>query len=134
MFDFSFNNVHNSLTNLRRFSYFNKTFFEFIFILIYAIEQIILILLTFRIKNLIDLTLIVSLFAVIFLTTFAIHKLIMDSRSKILEKKVNTLQKENFEINLRMKTLSLEHFGVIGRLESKDLNSRKNSKKIKEVD
>ena len=76
------------LQNIRTFSYHNKSVIEFIFILTYSMEQAILIYLTFKVKDNTTLILIISIFAVIILTTFSLQKLIMESRIRILENKV----------------------------------------------
>lgn len=78
---------------LRDFAYQNRTIFELLFILIYAIEQITLILLIEWYPEL--RTIIISLFAVFVLTTFSLHKLVMESRIKKLESEVSELQTEH---------------------------------------
>lgn len=82
--------------NLRRFTYYNRTVLEVLFILLYAVEQVLLIAFTFTISNPRELSLVISLFAVLVLTTFTLHKLIMESRIKFLEREVQDLQKEKF--------------------------------------
>jgi hypothetical protein len=78
---------------LRQFAYEYRTIFEIAFILIYAIEQIGLILLIEMHPEL--RTIIISLFAVIVLTTFSLHKQMMESRIKILESELGELQNEH---------------------------------------
>src|SRR3989338_11458723 len=70
---------------LRSFAFSNRTIFEFIFLLIYTFEQMLLILFTSTVTKPEELSLIISLFAVIVLTTFSLHKMVMDSRIRILE-------------------------------------------------
>lgn len=78
--------------NLRQFAYDNRTIFEIIFLLLYALEQLILILLTFYIKDTIKLALVISIFAVVVLTTFSLHKQLMESRIRILESDLNEMR------------------------------------------
>ncbi|MBI2666738.1 hypothetical protein HYX13_03950 [Candidatus Woesearchaeota archaeon] len=78
--------------NLRVFSYRSRTVLEVFFIFLYAFEQILLLLFTFTITSPQELNLIISLFALLVLTTFSLHKLVMESRIKTLEKEVATLQ------------------------------------------
>lgn len=77
--------------NLRLFAYLNRTIFEVVFILIYSIEQVLLVYFAFNAKGLESFSFIVSIFAIIVLTTFAFHKLLMESRIKMLENEVNGL-------------------------------------------
>jgi len=88
--------LENCWTNIRLFAFRNRTVFEFIFILIYACEQIVLVLLTYLFPQLIMLT--ITTFAIIVLTTFAVHKLIMESRIKLLESQVIELETLNKDI------------------------------------
>jgi hypothetical protein len=80
-----FEKVDRFWKELREFCFENRTIFEIIFILLYSIEQIMLILFTIVIKDIEELVAIVSIFAVIVLTTFALHKTMMESRIKKLE-------------------------------------------------
>lgn len=82
--------------NLRRFAFYNRTIFELFFIFLYVIEQIILVWLAFHVKSIEELGLIISIFAIIVLTTFALHKLLMESRIKVLENEVKELQMKKF--------------------------------------
>ncbi|HLD18996.1 MAG TPA: hypothetical protein VJB90_03225 [Candidatus Nanoarchaeia archaeon] len=86
--------IHYWWKDLRRFAYKNKSFIDLIFILAYAIEQGILIFLVKIISSHIEI--IVSLFALIVLTTFGLQKIVMESRIRILEKKV---YRSKIEIN-----------------------------------
>ncbi len=72
--------------NIRTFAFDNRSIFEILFIILYAVEQGGLIYIVFMERY--NIKLVVSLFAVIVLTTFAFHKLMMESRIKILENKV----------------------------------------------
>ncbi len=77
--------------NLRQFSFHNRTVLELFFILIYSLEQIILVLLSFKVEDKNKLTLLVSLFSIIVITTFSFHKLVMESRIKLLEKEITSV-------------------------------------------
>ncbi len=80
--------------NLRRFVYYNRTILEIFFILIYAFEQIVLIWFSFRVSDILEFSYLVSIFAVLVLTTFALHKLVMESAIGFLEREIKELQKE----------------------------------------
>ena len=111
--------------NLRLFAFRNRTIFEFFFISIYSIEQLILIYLTFNANNLNELSFIISIFAIIILTTFAIHKLLMNSRIKFLEARVKDLQQEKFSLEsatIRIKKMFMKS---VDKVISEDLNSNK---------
>ncbi len=79
----------NIWQNLRLFSFRNRTILEIIFILFYALVQIVLIMLAWYYPK--HISLFVSLFAIIILTLFSLHKLVMESRIKILEQQVMDL-------------------------------------------
>ncbi len=91
--------------NLREFSYRNRTIFEVSFIIVYTLEQALLVWLTFTATNLEELGLIVSLFALIVLTTFTFHKLVMESRIGLLEKEINTLHQDKNYLEGKMKQM-----------------------------
>jgi hypothetical protein len=73
------------------FAFRNRTFFEVLFVCLYALEQIILILLIwfFPAYN----TVSVSLFAVIVLSTFSAQKVVMEARIKLQEERLQSLSK-----------------------------------------
>ncbi len=78
-----FKSIGNFWRNLRIFHYHNRSIFEILFISLYAIEQLMLVItLTYFPKyNLIT----VSMFAIIFTTTFALHKTALESKMRVLE-------------------------------------------------
>lgn len=84
--------------NIRHFAFYNRTIFEIFFIFLYAIEQVALVWYTFNIKNLAHLGYVISIFAIIVLVTFALHKLIMESRIKLLEIEVAKLHTEKLSL------------------------------------
>lgn len=77
--------------NIGTLSYYNRSLIELLFILLYATEQMGLVYFVFTAANKDNLTLIVSMFTILVLTTFAIHKLSMESRIRRLEKKSDML-------------------------------------------
>ena len=108
--------------NLRRFAFYNRTIFEMSFIFIYALEQVLLIWFAFNTQDLQELGFIVSLFAIIVLTTFALHKLLMESRIKFLEQEVQELQKEKFAAEHQAKLIQKEYQELLAAVEpSEDL-------------
>ena len=117
--------------NLRKFSFNNRTIFEIFFIIIYTLEQGLLIYLSFNAKDNTELTLIVSIFAIIVLTTFALHKILMESRIKMLEKELNLLREEKQslegETNRTISTYKL----LFNQLQSQLLNKPNHSLKKK---
>ncbi len=76
-------------------------------------------------KSVRELGFVVSIFAIIVLTTFSLHKLVMESRITLLEQEVNELQKEKLSIeNLAYKVKS-RYYELVGNL-SEDLNTSEN--------
>ncbi|MDP7115720.1 MAG: hypothetical protein QF632_00955 [Candidatus Woesearchaeota archaeon] len=76
--------------NFRIFAYRNRSAFELIFILIYTIEQVCLVLLTYYFPQF--LFLVISNYSILLLSTFAIHKIVMESRINILERNLNHIE------------------------------------------
>tara|TARA_Y100000310_G_scaffold332023_2_gene406758 strand:- start:748 stop:1173 length:426 start_codon:yes stop_codon:yes gene_type:complete len=112
--------------NLRRFCYQNRTIFEIIFIILYAIEQVGLIWFTFNTKNLEELALIVSIFAIIVLTTSALHKLVMESRIKLLERDLHEVLYDKLALESNTRYILKRHDEIVeayNELVSKDLNN-----------
>lgn len=112
-------------SNLRKFAYNNRTVFEILFVLIYALEQVFLIWLTFKSNSLVELSYIISVFAVIVLTTFSLHKLLMESRIKCLEKEVNELQQSKSELEHEVKEAKGKYNELFDKFEgtlTQDLN------------
>ena len=109
-------------SNLRRFSYHNRTALEVAFIFLYAVEQILLLGFTFTARSIAELGFIVSLFAIIVLTTFSLHKLVMESRIKLLEQEVSGLQGEKFLIGEKFNDLNRDYNKLFDKTASRDLN------------
>jgi len=84
-----FDYIDHFWNNLRKFTCRNRTVLEVFFIMLYTVEQTLLIWLTYDVKDPIKLSLIISIFATIVLTTFSLHKLVMESRIKVLETQLN---------------------------------------------
>lgn len=97
--NYLFQEIHNFWQNFRKFSYYNRTIFEILFIFIYALEQAGLIWFTYN--NPENLPFIVSIFAIIVLTTFSLHKILMESRIKLLEENLHDslFDKKKIEAN-----------------------------------
>lgn len=95
--------------NIRRFAFNNRSIFELALILIYAVEQLGLVWFTSRAANAQELSFIISIFIVIFLTTFAIHKIVMESRIKFLEQELTGVNKDKSELELKFSHLTSKH-------------------------
>ena len=63
-----------------------------------------------------------SLFAIIVLTTFALHKLVMESRIKLLEQEVHQLQQEKLLLESYAKEAKNEFSQIFHESMSKGLN------------
>jgi len=118
--------------NLRTFAFENRTVFEIFFILLYSIEQFLLILFSYKAKNAHELGFIISIFAIIVLATFAVHKLLMESRIKYLENKVAEAESNKRILEEENKTIETSHSNLLLIMEkifSKNLNQRRFYKK-----
>lgn len=108
---------------MRLFAFNNRSIFELLFLLLYIAEQLILVWLVSR-WNLQGQELLnwVSYFALIVLFTFGLHKLIMESRIKILEREIAILGMQYWLARHKSKELSEAYAnlrGVYGRLDKK---------------
>lgn len=122
-----FNFTERFWSNLREFCYRNKTVFEIFFILLYSLEQLWLVWFTFKLEDPATLSLIVSIFAIIVLLTFALHKLIMESRIKILEKDLSELHHEKIGMEKKVRNITKNYQELLqtAEEESKNLNKEK---------
>ena len=90
--DLLFTTINKNWNQLRLFAFQNRTFFEFIFLLCYTLEQGVLIF----VAEIFGMTsAIIGLFSLIVLFTFAVHKMVMESRMRLLEEGVRGLRNEN---------------------------------------
>lgn len=130
-------NLNSHWTALREFAYENRTIFEMFFIFIYAFEQTALIISTFIFKNTEELSLIISIFAVLVLTTFALHKLVMESIIKSQQKELTEIKKEINSLTISAKEAISNYdelLNIFNRLFSQGLNIPKSflyKKKVK---
>lgn len=105
--------------NLRTFAFRNKTIFEMLFLSIYLFEQVLLVGFTFYWGNnskMLSLT--VSVFALIVLTTFSLHKMVMESRISILEDQINELIFEKLKLISKNNEIAKKHAQLADNLLS----------------
>ena len=125
-----FQGLHYLWDNLRKFCYYNRSLVESLFIFLYALEQIVLVILVFALKDSQTLGLLVSIFAIVVLTTFAMHKLLMESRIRILETDIAGLLEEKIAHELKAKYIINKYHELSETFENvaKDLNTIKFTK------
>jgi len=91
--------------NFRKFFHRNDTLFDIVFLLIYFIEQLLLVyfILIFR-ENLEYLPYIPTFFALMLLTTVGIHRLVMESKNRFISEQkdefISEYSKMEFKYNL----------------------------------
>jgi glucan phosphoethanolaminetransferase (alkaline phosphatase superfamily) len=112
--------------NIRSFAFNNRTVFEIFFIVLYAILQILLIISVDVYPQKIAFT--ISIFAIIVLSVFALHKLLMESRIKILENNVTDLLIEKEKMNAASERIYKEYHSQ--RQLRKNINRRKKEESI----
>ncbi len=107
--------------NTRLFAFNNRTVFEILFILLYSLLQIILLLFVEWYPH--KISFIISIFAILVLSVFALHKLLMESRIKVLENNVTDLIIEKERMNAASEMIYKQYY-TQGSLR-KNLNRRK---------
>ncbi len=110
--------------NLRTFSFRNKTFLEMFFVLVYSFEQLILLILTFTAETVLEISLYVSIFAIVVLITFSLHSFVKESRIKILENKLSIIEAEKNSFKKKFIVVN-ERYEDFLLSVSKDLNKNK---------
>lgn len=116
--------------NLRAFAYKNRTIFEIIFILTYTLEQLLLIVLVYLFSDYIEI--LVTVFALIVITTFSFHKLVMESRIKLLEEEVLELEAIKNDIKSDAESMHERYNDLLDFLKTR-LNKRKSLNSKNEV-
>jgi len=118
-------NTESGWNQIRLFAFNNRTIFELLFLFLYTAEQLILVWLVSR-WNLQGQELLnwVSYFALIVLFTFGLHKLIMESRIKILEREIAILGMQYWLSKHKSKELSDAYASLreaYGQLDKKNV-------------
>jgi len=116
--------------NIKRFILNCRSFTEFIFIVIYLLEQLFLIGCVLIFSN--SIQIVVSIFVAFALSTFAVEKLCMKSQMKALEEKINKYLFAEKEILIRhtqemeevVKEIC-ESYEKYSNKETQDLNNKK---------
>jgi len=86
--------LDKTCNNTRIFIHRNESFFTILFLFLFSIQQFILIILFFYFKtNLNLLQIIISIFALIVVTTASLQKIILDVKLRYFREKVNILTK-----------------------------------------
>lgn len=99
--------IESLWNQIRLFAFNNRTIFELLFLSLYTIEQLVLIWIVSS-RNLQGQQLLnwVSYFALIVLFTFGLHKLIMESRIKLLEQEITNMGMQYWLARHKSKELS----------------------------
>ena len=95
------------------FIYQEKALFEVIFLILYSLEQLILVLLVYFSSTVSEVSFYVSIFAIIILTTFNLHKFMMESRISRLEENINLLSSEKQRVELLLEYLRKEYLEIV---------------------
>lgn len=108
--------IDTAWKDIRLFAFRNRTIFEAFFIILYAFEQAALIWLTYIDPQ--DIGLIISVFALAVLTTFSLHKLVMESRIKWLETEVSGLQADMSVLTSEVEQITRRHNDLASRVQA----------------
>ncbi|MFH1065074.1 MAG: hypothetical protein V1734_01035 [Nanoarchaeota archaeon] len=117
------NGIEAGWNKIRFFAFNNRSIFELLFLFLYTAEQLVLVWLVSR-WNLQGQQLLnwVSYFALIVLFTFGLHKLMMESRIKMLEQEITSLGMQYWLAKHKLKELSEAYANlrdVYGQLDKK---------------
>ncbi|MDP3990043.1 MAG: hypothetical protein Q8Q01_02450 [archaeon] len=129
-----FNELQYFWKNLRNFAFYNRSLFEILFIVIYTAEQAVLIWFTYIINNVTQLAFVVSIFALIVITTFSVHKQLMNSRIKLLEDEVINLRSDKEALDSSLKQAKKEFTRTMVSISEHLNNTDASIKSKKEVD
>lgn len=131
-----FKQIDKFLFNFKQFCFENHELVELFFIIVYALEQVLLIWGTIKWGHSDFLISFISLFVVLILTTFAIQKLAMTSRMSVLEDDVQALVEDKIRTEEALKIMTekyralYEDFVALnGQTNAQDLNRRKTIQK-----
>ncbi len=91
------------------------------FLLIYTFEQLLLVILSFLLKEPSQLNFVIALFSLIVLMTFSIHKLLMESRIKMLESKINDLMNSKISLEDINNRIYVNHHELIEKIPTENL-------------
>ena len=118
--------------DFRVFNYHNQSIIDLFFTLLYAAEQVVLVIFTFVVKDTRVLSLVVSFYAIIVLTTFSIHKIMLASRNRLLEEKLRSVDVEVQQYHDKINdTARMSDLIASDSLRWKDLYSHKPERTIK---
>lgn len=78
----------------------------------YTLEQGALVFLTFLIKDSQAIVFVISIFAIVVLTTFSIHKLVMESRIKMLESMLSKLIEDKHILEFKLNDVYTRYDGL----------------------
>ncbi len=112
MVGYLFRACSKNWNELRLFAFHTRTFFEISFIIIYTLEQALLVY--WGASKQLSLPK-VSYFVLLVLFTFAIHKIVMESRMRMLDDKVAELRKDKKMLETQMSDLEKE-FGDVSNV------------------
>jgi len=91
-------------SNLRVLAFNHNSVFEFLFLFIYTLEQILLVFFTYLFANSSQILVFsISIMAVLILSTFALHKMTIHSRMKLLEKQLADAMNDKYAMEKRVK-------------------------------
>ena len=120
--------TERSWINLRVFCYRNHTIVEMFFILLYSLEQVGLVWFIYHLSDSGQLGFVVSLFVVIVLTTFGLHKLAIESRTNMLQRGLQEQLDEKMVMEAKTRQI-IEKYDELAdaynKLLTKSLNSTK---------
>ena len=120
--------------NVRLFAFNNRTVFEIFFITLYSLIQLALVIAVELAPR--NITFIVSIFAILVLSVFALHKLLMESRIKILENQVADLQMEKQVIIYKSREVFNKYFTIVrnhSKYPQKSQNLNRNTYRKKKM-
>ncbi len=117
-----FYSLNKYAERIKQFSYEHSHAVDGMFLFLYSIEQVLLVMLTYKYQA--QIGIIISIFVITALFTFGIQKLFMESKNAYLEKVALGLDYDNESLTADMANLMQQNSVLFNQIEKLDKENR----------